>query len=169
MELSMPFFRLTNIISGLVVNIPPKFIMGIGNMLGTFMFCINIPHRRITRRNLKFAYPDWTYKQVKKRSKDVFQNIATTVLELGQMYFFSREDMLNKAEYSGVENFVRAYKHNRGVIIVSAHMGNWEMIPMISPHIFKKTISYINIMLKSNHFARRTYNRERSEPIRQLH
>ncbi len=139
----MPLFKLDHLLARLFVGISPRIIMSLGNKLGAILFFIDVPHRRIVRRNLKFAYPEWTLKHVKQVSKEVFQNITTTVIEMWQMYFFSKGDMLDKARYSGEEHFKRAYNENRGVIIISAHMGNWEMIPMISPQVLKKPISVV--------------------------
>ena len=74
-----------------VSSIPYKNIARIGRVLGTLLCLIDIPHRRIVGRNLKFIYPEMTNHQIKKKSKSIFQNLGITVIEICQMIFFSED------------------------------------------------------------------------------
>jgi KDO2-lipid IV(A) lauroyltransferase len=80
---------------------------------------------------LKFIYPEWSWNRIHRVSRRVFQNVAITLLEIGQMTCLSREDILRKVRIMGKDNLVNAIKSPRGLILISAHLGNWEMA-----HIF---------------------------------
>lgn len=112
-------------------------INSIGKLLGTIAYGFDIRHRRIVRRNLKFAYPNWSKEQIRNISHRVFQNIGITVLELFLMSFLSKEEILKKVSIKGREHVHEAIQSNIGVILISAHIGNWEMA-----HIFSS--AYIN-------------------------
>jgi KDO2-lipid IV(A) lauroyltransferase len=102
-------------------------VVELGKILGRVAYLLDVPHRRIVRRNLTFAYPDWTPHQIKNIARRVFQNLAISLLEFFQTASLSREQVLNQVQISGVENWHKAMESKNGLIIVSAHLGNWEM------------------------------------------
>jgi KDO2-lipid IV(A) lauroyltransferase len=110
----------------------PK-IQRIGKFLGTLAFYADAPHRRIVRRNLKFIYPDWPPKKIRRLSKRVFQNLGITIMGILQMTCLSREEILGKAKIHGINHLVDSLKKGKGVILISAHLGNWEMVPLLAP------------------------------------
>ena len=54
-------------------------------------------------------------------------NFGITLAEMFQSTFMTHEEVLNALLVEGEENFNKAFKSNRGIVIVSAHMGNWEV------------------------------------------
>jgi KDO2-lipid IV(A) lauroyltransferase len=54
-------------------------------------------------------------------------NFGITLLEMFQSTFMSPAEVFSAIRVEGEENFINAFKSNRGVVIVSAHMGNWEV------------------------------------------
>jgi KDO2-lipid IV(A) lauroyltransferase len=124
-----PVFR--SALVSFIAGIPHRHIAYAGKWLGMLGYILDTRHQRIVKRNLKFVYPDWPRDRIRELSKDVFQNMATTLLEICQMTCFSREDILRKVHIWGEDNLLQAIKGPRGVILMSAHLGNWEMA-----HIF---------------------------------
>jgi len=97
------------------------------------MYYLDIPHRRIVKRNLKFAYPEWADKEICRVSRRIFRNLGITIFEILQMAFFSKEDFLRNIRIKGEEHLIDAIKGGKGVIIISAHLGNWEAASLFSP------------------------------------
>ena len=126
-----------------IVNVPRKRISSMGRVLGMLMYGIDVRHRRIVRRNLKFVYPEWSSGRVTKISKRVFQNLGITILEICQMSYFSSHDILKKITISGEEHLLSAMKNNKGAILISAHLGNWEMVPLFWPLYFNTPITVV--------------------------
>ena len=110
-----------------IAKISAKHIAGLGKLLGSFAYFIDVPHRRIVRRNLEFTHPDWSRQKIKEISRGVFQNFGITFLEFCQLATLSREAVLNRIRLVGTENLKAALDGKKGLIIVSAHLGNWEM------------------------------------------
>jgi KDO2-lipid IV(A) lauroyltransferase len=108
-------------------------IRRVGKLLGTLAFYVDVPHRRIVRRNLTFIYPDWPPKKIRRLSKRVFQNLGITITGILQMTCFSKEEILGKVKIHGIDNMIDALKEGKGVILISAHLGSWEMVPLLSP------------------------------------
>ncbi len=110
-----------------IASVPHKRIASIGRVLGILVYFIDVRHRRIVRRNLKFVYPEWSTERVKRKSKRVFQNLGITILEICQMSCFSRDDIINKVKIRGEEHLLNAMHNDKGAILISAHLGNWEI------------------------------------------
>jgi len=113
--------------TGLLARIRRKHILRIGKWIGRLAYYLDVPHRRIVRRNLAFAYPDWSGEQKKRISRRIFQNLGITFLEILQLTALSREDILKKVRVVGLENLQRALQSKKGLIVVSGHLGSWEM------------------------------------------
>jgi KDO2-lipid IV(A) lauroyltransferase len=110
-----------------MARIPRKHILRIGKWIGRLVYYLDVPHRRIVRRNLAFAYPDWSREQIKCISRRIFQNLGITFLESLQLIALSREDILKKVRVVGLENLQCALQSKKGLIVVSGHLGSWEM------------------------------------------
>jgi KDO2-lipid IV(A) lauroyltransferase len=116
-----------------IAGISAPKIQRVGKILGALAFHLDVPHRRIVRRNLQFIHPEWLPEKINVLSKRVFQNIGITITEILQMTCLSKEEILGKARIYGVKNMIDALKGGRGAIVVSAHLGNWEMAALFAP------------------------------------
>ncbi|MBW2575052.1 MAG: hypothetical protein JRC88_06115, partial [Deltaproteobacteria bacterium] len=110
-----------------IASVPYNRIASIGRVLGMFMYVIDVRHQRIVRRNLKFVYPEWPTERVKKISKRIFQNLGITILEICQMICFSSDDIMDRVKIRGEEHLLNAMHNDKGAILISAHLGNWEI------------------------------------------
>ena len=122
-----------------IVDIPKKYIVKVGNILGGLAYLLDARHRRIARRNLRFACPEWPLDKINKISIKTFQNMGITVLEICQMTCFSKEDILQKVSIRGKENLLNTIKSPKGVIMISAHIGNWEMCHLFLSSYLQKS------------------------------
>lgn len=114
------------VIDSFIAAIPSRHIVKLGNLLGTLIYYVNVPHRRIVRRNLMFVHPDWSPDRISFFSKRIFQNVAVTFMEIIQMASLSCEEIMDRIKIDGDGHIHRALALNRGLIFVSAHLGNWE-------------------------------------------
>ena len=114
--------RIERIAPGGIGGLPP-----LARALGRVVAAVDVPHRRIVQRNLRFAYPGWSERRVRETTRRVFQHAAATVAEILQMTRLDREAILRGARVSGEEFLGRALHERRGLITMSAHLGNWEM------------------------------------------
>lgn len=127
----------------LIAGIPYRYIAAIGRILGLLIYCVDVRHRRIVRQNLSFVYPEWTVEQVRKTSRHIFQNLGITLLEVCQMICFTGDEVEKKVTVSGEEHLAEALRHRRGVVLISAHIGNWELVPLFWPIYFKTPLAVV--------------------------
>jgi len=115
-----------HILKRIIGKLAHRHIIAFGKILGAAAYFLDVPHRRIVRRNLRFAYPDWSREKVEHISRRVFQNLGISFLEFFQVASLSREQVLDRVRVVGLENLQNALKSKTGLILVSAHLGSWE-------------------------------------------
>lgn len=86
---------------------------------GIFVYYILKSRRELTVKNIKKAFPGKTVSEVNKIAKESYKNIAKTFFEL----LWSEK---LKIDIIGMEYFLEAYKKDKGIVLVSLHIGNWE-------------------------------------------
>jgi len=131
---------LSGSIKKFIVSILKKYIVKIGNILGGLAYLLDARHRRIAKRNLRFAYPEWPLDKINRLSRKTFQNMGITLLEICQMTCFSKEDILQKVRIRGKENLLNTIKSPKAVIMISAHIGNWEMCSLFLSCYMQKSV-----------------------------
>jgi len=128
----------------IIAKISHRHVIGLGKILGTAAYFLDLPHRRIVRRNLQFTYPDWTPEKVENISRRVFQNLGISFLEFFQLASLSRQKVLGRVRVVGLENLQNALKSKSGLILVSAHLGSWETgLLFICCHIHKPILGVV--------------------------
>jgi KDO2-lipid IV(A) lauroyltransferase len=110
----------------LVAQLSPRWIQRAGTLLGLIFYAIDRPHRHIVERNLGFAYPEFSAARIRATSRGVFQNLGMTLLEMTRMTCWSPGDLLRNVRVEGERHLLGALADERGAIVVSAHIGNWE-------------------------------------------
>ena len=110
-----------------ISKIPRQLIIKSGKLLGLIFYTLAIPHRRLVQRNLQFCYPERPTKEIRDLSRRIFMNFGINLVEMFQATFMSSAEVLNMCSIEGEENFINLLKENQGLVIASAHMGNWEV------------------------------------------
>lgn len=112
----------------LVGIVPQKIIYKLADALGIFAFYLTKKYRNIVINNLKYIFEDkYQDKEIKKIAKDVFKNQAKNLFEFLLIPKMSKEDIRKKMEAQNINYLDEALKEKKGVILISAHLGNWEM------------------------------------------
>jgi KDO2-lipid IV(A) lauroyltransferase len=88
-------------------------------------------HREIVLRNLKLAYGD-ELDQEKREAicRQVFNHFARVVLEIPYLWMLNPANVDEFATFSGLEHFEAARKKGKGILVFTAHFGNWEIMAL---------------------------------------
>lgn len=80
------------------------------------------------KANLARALPGAPDRELSRLARRLFMNYSTYLVDYGRYTSLGREDVLGKiASYDGKENLEAAIAMNRGIILLTAHLGNWEL------------------------------------------
>ena len=125
-------YRIITISFKILGYLPLAYLRQLGRLIGRLFFLIGTRHRTIAIKNLTYAFGH-------KKGTDEIRNIARKVFEsLMQIPFemtliprLQRKDMESLIKVEGLHHLDRAYRKGRGVLVLTGHIGNWELIPAV--------------------------------------
>ncbi len=79
--------------------------------------------KEVARKQLRMVYQDKTDKEINQILKKMYKTMGSTTAEV---YFSSHERTLANTDAVGLEHVHKALEKGKGVILASAHFGNWE-------------------------------------------
>jgi KDO2-lipid IV(A) lauroyltransferase len=141
-----------------IAQIPKKHLLFFGKILGNLLYYLPIPQRRIVNRNLKFVYAKSSPKQIQRQTKHIFQHFGISILELLQMTCFSQKDVLANLHVEGKEILFEALSRKKGVVLISAHLGNYEMAWQFVPCYLGQPITGVAKKFQNAWIDRLTHN-----------
>ena len=98
-------------------------------------------HRRVVGQNITTAFPELSESESRKLINNVYRHFSGVFLEIINVFASrKREKVLAKVTINGIDIIHRVLEKGRGVIVFSAHLGNWEWIPFILSHSMEKPI-----------------------------
>lgn len=83
--------------------------------------------RRVALTNLSFAFPELDTEQHNRIIDGVFLSIARLLLALARCISLNSSNISQWIAYEGLENYMEAKRSGRGVLVATAHLGNWEL------------------------------------------
>jgi KDO2-lipid IV(A) lauroyltransferase len=87
-----------------------------------------LPHlRRHAETNLRLALPELDERQRRRILRGTFRNLGRLLGEVSQFPRFNRENISSIVVYQGLENYLEAQAQGRGVILLTGHIGAWEL------------------------------------------
>ncbi|MGA1823568.1 MAG: lysophospholipid acyltransferase family protein [bacterium] len=110
-----------------IASIPRSIGLAIGQALGIMAYVIDRKHRLLIIHNLKLAFPDKSIVWRRSVARDNFRNFGMLVLEFFQISRLSKDTMQSILQFEGEEYIQSALSKGKGVILLSAHTGNWEL------------------------------------------
>lgn len=110
--------------------IPDKILMFVSDILGLVWYLIDKRHRNIAIKNLQTSFPKRfaEKKSIKRFAKKNFQHIISIVFDSIRLYSKSEKDLFEHFVIQGLENFENAKKKGKGVVFLSCHLGNFELL-----------------------------------------
>lgn len=122
-------YYLGRVIASIVYVIPFKLALSIASLLGTLAFYALPRYRQLTIDNLKSAFGgERSERELEDIAKRVFQNLGKNAVELVSLPKFNKARMDRFVRFRNKEALDRAYEKGRGVIVLTAHFGSWELM-----------------------------------------
>ncbi len=107
--------------------LPEPVALALGWGLGWLAGSVFRVRRATVDRNLALAFPDRDERWRKRIAGRVLPHIARESVMLLRMARMSAEDLRRRTEVAGFEAMMAATRSGKGVIIVTGHLGNWEI------------------------------------------
>ena len=117
----------------MIARIPKIHILRLGRVLGSCLYHLDKRHRCIVRRNIQFSQLQSSPDQIELMAKRIFQHFGISLIELLQMVCFNQNDLVSKVRIEGRQILDDALAKHKGVVIITAHLGNYEMAAQSFP------------------------------------
>jgi len=109
-------------------TIPARILYGIADLIGAATHLVyNTPVANL-RANLAQAFPRMSERELARHTRKIFRNYARYLVDYGRFRWEAHETLQAAIPVlEGRENLQRAFDVGRGVILVTGHIGNWEL------------------------------------------
>lgn len=113
-----------------VIRKLPFFLtMHLGKGLGLLMYYLSTRERRNAVQNV--AACPLLNDEPKKIAKESFKHMGLSAVEFIKATQLSRSKLLSIVRVEGREHIEAAFAKGRGVILITAHLGSWELLGVI--------------------------------------
>ncbi len=124
----------------LFVKYIPRFITDtILNFLAFLAYKLDIRHKKIARVNLDLAYGDKMSAEEKRRIvKKCYKNLLYNLRDFVENQNITKEKLLQKVTIHNEHFYTDIKQEGKGVIFLTAHYGNWELLPLCMGALYGK-------------------------------
>jgi KDO2-lipid IV(A) lauroyltransferase len=112
---------------GLLSVLSPPSRSRLGKLVARGYFRFGRRRREIALRNLMLAFPDWPPPRIEATAKACAENFGTVLFDFLSATRLSREGLRSCVEIAGEEHYLSSVERGKGVFLLSAHFGNWEI------------------------------------------
>lgn len=117
-----------NVCSLIIKAIPVWWVYNFAETIAHLGYAFAGKHRKVAIESLTIAFgKEKTKQEIKQITKSCFESMAKSAVEL--MYLLDKPDLLDRrVEIAGRDNLKAALSKGKGVILVSAHFGNFPLL-----------------------------------------
>jgi len=138
-------YLIVKLYSSLSIIVSLKTWLFIGKCFGYFFYVVDIYHRNIALKNLRFAFGNEKKEnEIRKIARKNFQQFSMSTHECLRLNNVSLEEINNLVYVEGKEHLIAAKKKNQSVILLGAHFGNWEY----AHSFYSSTINHLNFIVR---------------------
>lgn len=113
----------------IIGHLPLGVSFFLGNVLGSLAYRLDTKRRNIALENIERAYGSAISRErAEEIAKKSLICLATMFFEFLRMPWLKKDDLNKYFECEGMENLQNALSRKKGVIMLAAHLGNWEYI-----------------------------------------
>lgn len=124
-------YRALVVVSAIGRRIPLSVGRGLGRALGTLAYRIVKRERRKALANLAIAFPEWSEAKRVETAKAMFRHFGMSLFEIA---WLPNMDVKLRDELTVVEGMaplLELMDAGRGVVVFTAHCGNWEWMSYV--------------------------------------
>lgn len=134
-------FRMARGLTGLL---SPAGLARVGDVLGNFYSTIGGRRRQIIDFNLELAYPEMSTGDRRDLARAVTRHFARSALDAIRIQRLQPEELLASVDVIGYEHVDKALAFGRGIFLLTAHIGSWEVAALVSGLRLEAGLSVVN-------------------------
>jgi KDO2-lipid IV(A) lauroyltransferase len=124
--------KLIEMLFRLLGLIPRRWAFRLSHSLGHFLCLVDTKHREIVLNNLIRAFGrEKTRYEIEMLAKQVFKNALQIVFDIGWSLNLDEKRLTEYFTIEGRSHIQNAYEKGQGVLVLTGHFGNWELLSVI--------------------------------------
>ena len=98
------------------------------NLIANILYLIDKRRKKVVFTNLDLVYPNMSKEDKIKLAKKVYENFVYNLFEMIRNRNIPKNEFKEKVEFIGLEKIEKYL--NKPVVFITAHYGNWEIMPL---------------------------------------
>lgn len=119
--------------------------LAMGRVLGQMAFKVVKRHRETVLAEMSRCFPGDHRSELEERLCRVFQHMGMNYMEVFRWIGGKADELANRIRPVGAENMEAARARGRGVLVLTAHTGNWDMMGLWAARNYPLTIISKNL------------------------
>lgn len=116
-------------VAWVLAHLPAGMGLVVGRRLGDALWWLLPRRRRVTLDNLMRSFGgERSPAELRRLGRRSFQHVGMNLIEACRYYLRPTDVMLSRVRLEGDEHLRTAVAQGRGVLILTAHYGNWELL-----------------------------------------
>ncbi len=107
--------------------LPRGLARAVGGCIGVLAWALSPRLRRVGSCNLALAFPEMAKGEREQVLRASFRFLGWQLAEFAQMQHYTAEGVARFIRYEGLEHYLAARDRRRGVFVLTAHLGAWEL------------------------------------------
>ncbi len=113
--------------------LPQSWAYAMGEGAGRLACRLDRRHRAVTTENLAAAFPGrYAPAELDRLAETVFENLGRTAVDIARADRLASRADAAAVEVDGLEHLRAARARGKGVLLVTAHFGPWELLPLVA-------------------------------------
>ncbi|MFZ4619065.1 MAG: lysophospholipid acyltransferase family protein [Bacteroidota bacterium] len=108
-------------------------VQKLGDAFGIFIYSVIGLRKGLVLSNLRHAFPEKTEEEIRSIAKGSYRNLFTAYFEILYLDRLSADDLKRMISFPDIRKISDALKKNKGLILLSGHYGNWELLALSVP------------------------------------
>jgi|DewCreStandDraft_2_1066082.scaffolds.fasta_scaffold00070_92 KDO2-lipid IV(A) lauroyltransferase len=112
----------------------------LAQVMGWILSAVALGRKQLTVQNLRRAFPNASPAELARRSRASFANLVLVFEELLATPFLTSDQLRSYFRFTNPELLRDALRRERGVILWSAHLANWEWSALVAALEFERPL-----------------------------
>lgn len=141
----------------LISLMPLPLAQAFGRLLGSLGYLIARRRRTIALENLGKAFPERSQEDIKAIAQGAFKNYGVSIAEFLWFPRLTPQRLRKFVRFLNVDIIGEAHARGKGVILISGHFGNWELLALSTAHFSGYPLTII-VQNQRNRLVNRVIN-----------
>ncbi|MFL6245318.1 MAG: lysophospholipid acyltransferase family protein [Thermoanaerobaculia bacterium] len=121
-------YRALILVTAIGRRIPLSIGRAIGRILGTLAWHVVRRERNKALHNIALAFPEWDERKRRDTIRAMFRHFGISLFEIAWLWNMDLATRDRTTTFEGIEPMLKLIDEGRGVILFTAHVGNWEWL-----------------------------------------